>query len=457
MPLRLKASRVAERLDALAAEARVVAGRSDDRETADGFWMALHRTGRAGRPVHVVTLSWGVPPRRELARLAWGLRRLDRPEPLRWVGRTNRRGEFTVRGLAEGEYAVRYVPLVREAFDVAVLECVGDRAARRLLRSAAEAHAAADLGRQAREAAERLEPRPINGAEVRWPGRTVLVSTAPDAGGLALTLTLAADVAAPGPMLARVRVGGRDEKDAFQTFIALDPRAGGKNAGETRLTVPAEIIPPDGGPLYLQITPRPAEALRLRSELGPLLRGVGGAADQEGRAALLDAARRRFGGRALCESLRSGQAAMGVLLANELQRLIASFAPAGVAPEQCEARAVVDALVEQALGTRLSSLTPAERRALYDSAARAYHAFLLQAEGRAADTALSATTAALTQHTRPAGAKEQALLGTDAVIARVYRLHKYAGRSVETIAQLLDRDVATVAAFLEHAEAYVAS
>jgi hypothetical protein len=157
------------------------------------------------------------------------------------------------------------------------------------------------------------------------------------------------------------------------------------------------------------------------------------------------------------ESSRPGRAAVA-FLGDELQRLIASFAPGGVPPEQFEARAVVDALVRQALGARLSSLSPAERLALYDSAALAYHEFLLRAEGRAADTdAMAATTAALTQRTQPGGAKEQALLAAEAALAQVYRLHKYAGRSVEAIAELLGRDAATVAALLEHAGAYVAS
>ncbi|HTU18699.1 MAG TPA: hypothetical protein VMG10_11610 [Gemmataceae bacterium] len=108
------------------------AGARASKEVSGGFWFVLPRRGKRAL-WHTVTLNRGVPPRRELMGLAWGLVRQDRSEPLRWVGRTNRRGEFTVRGPSEGSYAVWYVAVAADETDRAILQRVAERRQERKL------------------------------------------------------------------------------------------------------------------------------------------------------------------------------------------------------------------------------------------------------------------------------------------------------------------------------------
>jgi hypothetical protein len=102
------------------------AGESASQEMTGGAWFVTPRQGKRNL-WHTITLNWGVPPRHELMRLPWGLVRQDRPEPLRWVGRTNRRGEFTVRGPTKGIYSVHYVAVPADDTDRAILQCLAER------------------------------------------------------------------------------------------------------------------------------------------------------------------------------------------------------------------------------------------------------------------------------------------------------------------------------------------
>src|SRR5262245_44054375 len=118
---RLKPLRVAKSLDRAAAKFRFRAGRGSHRSIPGGFWAVAVDDLGDGRTSHRVTLSWGTPPRTELARLSWGVFPAAGGRRPIAAGRTDYLGRFKAADLPPGEYGVRYVAAIRDEQDVRVL------------------------------------------------------------------------------------------------------------------------------------------------------------------------------------------------------------------------------------------------------------------------------------------------------------------------------------------------
>jgi hypothetical protein len=260
---------LAEQLDADLGDPRLVPGAVAYRRLARGYWQAAPAAAPAGGVAALVTLSWGPPPT-GAAGMAWGLDGTGGAPPggPRWYGRTDRRGQFRARGLPAGECFVRYVPGVRAAPDVWILEAVGDDAARQALLAAAREAPDADLRTQAGQAAERLEPRPLLPGLAAQPdlqfacaGRRVTVRRRDRERGALLEVELTGALAAV-PLL-RVRVLG-DARDVLaEGFVGLtrDPQG---SRGRANLDALADGWRDHPDPLFLWFNQQAAESLDWR-------------------------------------------------------------------------------------------------------------------------------------------------------------------------------------------------
>jgi hypothetical protein len=112
-------------------------GQSTHHSLDGGFWMVSCRKRPDGALDHLITLARGYPTGKEVQGLAWGLTAAAGPAASHRVGRTDARGQAWIRGLAPGEYRLRYVAVVRSVEDVEILEQLGDEPARLMLESAA--------------------------------------------------------------------------------------------------------------------------------------------------------------------------------------------------------------------------------------------------------------------------------------------------------------------------------
>ncbi len=145
------------------AELRITPGKSEYRELPDGFWTVTFRDRPDGSLNHLITLALGYPPADEVCGLAWGLAPEDDPTIIHRAGRTDRRGQSWISGLApDRTYRVRYVPRVQSVEDVAVLERVDDQAAQGTLEAAAnDAELTPSVRARAAEALDSLREEPV--------------------------------------------------------------------------------------------------------------------------------------------------------------------------------------------------------------------------------------------------------------------------------------------------------